>query len=355
MYERFYGFSRKPFRLSPDPAFFYKGHSHGRAYAYLRYGLHMGEGFVVITGAVGTGKTTIARALIASLNQERTQAIQIVSTFLAPDELLRMIAGEFGLQTKGQGKAELLQALGEHFLQRTRQGQQVLVIIDEAQNLSAESLEELRMLANLQHEGRALLQVFLLGQEEFHATLRAPDMEHLRQRIIASYHLTPFDEAETRQYIEHRLRLAGWQQDPAIDDAAYALIHAYTGGIPRKINVFCDRLFLHACLEEKHLIDEEEVQTVIREKEQEFDFGAMEQGADAQAAGARENGEGMGNIRSLEGHGSRLSQIERRLLELEQRYERDRRRLRLVLEALLTEEELDLERLLADLRSRSAS
>ncbi|RMG29158.1 MAG: AAA family ATPase [Gammaproteobacteria bacterium] len=349
MYDRFYGLSRKPFRLSPDPSFFFKGHSHGRAYAYLRYGLHMGEGFVVITGPVGAGKTTIARALLSSLNPERTRAVQIVSTFLAPDELLRMIAQEFGIETRGLAKAELLHALEDHFRAAQRQGRQVLVIIDEAQNLSPESLEELRMLANLQHEGRALLQVFLLGQEEFHETLRLPHMEHLRQRIIASYHLVPLDEAETRAYIEHRLRLAGWEDDPRIDDAAYALIHAYTGGIPRKINVFCDRLFLHACLEEKHEIDEETVQTIIREKDSEFDFRPVD------GPGAPDRSPAPDNLHALQGGGSRLDALEARLDALEARLERDRERLRLVLELLAAGEEADLRALLDQVRSRSAS
>lgn len=250
MYEAFYNLSTKPFSLSPDPRFFFGSSGHKRAMSYLRYGISQGEGFIVITGGIGTGKTTLVRNLFAELDKESIIAAQLVSTNLTPDELIKMVSAAFGLPYEGLAKVSLLQQL-ETFLRRAEaQGKRVLLVVDEAQNLPAETVEELRMLSNFQGENRSLIQSFLLGQDEFRHTIQSPGMEQLRQRIIASCHLSPLNKDEVRSYIEHRLKEVGWSSRPVITDIAFEFIHKYTGGVPRRINVFCDRLLLYGYLEE---------------------------------------------------------------------------------------------------------
>ena len=259
MYEEFYDLTAQPFQLSPDPRFYFGSRSHKRAMSYLKYGLNQGEGFVVITGGVGTGKTTLMKNLFDELGRDEYIAAQLVTTNLQENDLLRVVSGAFGLSTEELSKAEVL-AQFENFLHHSdREGKRVLLVVDEAQNLPMTSVEEIRMLSNFQIENRPLLQTFLLGQEEFRPVIQAPQMEQLRQRIIASCHLVPLDELETRAYIEHRLKLVGWEQDPEITDQAYQSIFRFTQGIPRKINVFCDRLFLYGYLEELHCFDSEVV------------------------------------------------------------------------------------------------
>ena len=250
MYEAFYNLSTKPFSLSPDPRFFFGSSVHKRAMSYLRYGISQGEGFIVITGGIGTGKTTLVRNLFAELDKQRIIAAQLVSTNLTPDELIKMVSSAYGLPYEGLSKASLLKQL-ETFLRRAEfQDKRVLLVVDEAQNLPAETVEELRMLSNFQGENRSLIQSFLLGQDEFRHTIQSPGMEQLRQRIIASCHLNPLDKDEARSYIEHRLKEVGWSSRPVITDIAFELIHKHTGGVPRRINVFCDRLLLYGYLEE---------------------------------------------------------------------------------------------------------
>lgn len=269
MYESFYKLSAKPFQLSPDPRFFFGSQGHKRAMSYLRYGLSQGEGFIIITGGVGTGKTTLVRALFEDLAKENVVAAQLVTTHLEADDTLRMVAASFGLAHEGASKASILKNLETFLLARAREGKRVLLVIDEAQNLPVGSLEELRMLSNFQEDGRALLQSFLLGQEEFKATLQLDGLEQLRQRVIAAYHLDPLAVEESREYIEHRLRLVGWNRDPEFTAAAYGEIYAHTMGVPRKINTFCDRLLLFGYLEELHQLDVEQVREVIAELQQE--------------------------------------------------------------------------------------
>ncbi len=252
MYESFYKLSGKPFQLSPDPRFFFASRGHKRAMSYLRYGLSQGEGFIVITGGVGTGKTTLVRALFEDLAKENIVAAQLVTTHLEPEDTLRMVAASFGLAHEGAPKAAVMKNLEIFLLARAREGKRILLVVDEAQNLPQESLEELRMLANFQVAGRALLQSFLLGQEEFRDTLQADGLEQVRQRVIAAYHLEPLGLEEMKQYIEHRLSHVGWQHDPKFDEAAYQKIFEFTQGVPRKINTFCDRLLLFGYLEELH-------------------------------------------------------------------------------------------------------
>ncbi|MFZ5594457.1 MAG: XrtA/PEP-CTERM system-associated ATPase [Pseudomonadota bacterium] len=269
MYESFYKLRDKPFQLSPDPRFFFGSRSHKRAMAYLRYGVNQGEGFIVVTGDIGTGKTTLMRALFADLARENVVAAQLVTTQLEADDMLRMVAASFGLAHEGVSKAALLKNLEVFLTARAREGKRVLLVVDEAQNIPPRSLEELRMLSNFQAGEKALLQSFLLGQEEFRHVLQSDGLEQLRQRVIAAYHLNPLDADETRAYIEHRLRMAGWTSDPAFSEGAYTAIHETTGGIPRRINTFCDRLLLYGFLEEIHTIDEKAVAAVADELRQE--------------------------------------------------------------------------------------
>jgi len=272
MYETYYGFSAKPFRLRPDPHFFYGSKGHKRAMAYLDYGLSQGEGFIVITGEVGAGKTTLVRNLLNNLPSEQIIAAHIVNTHLDSDDTLRMVVSAFGLEYENVSKADLLTRL-ERFLRACDQeGRRALLIVDEAQNLTARTVEELRMLSNFQTDDRSLLQTFLLGQPEFRITLHSVGMQQLRQRVIASYHLGPMDAAETRAYIEHRLATVGWNGDPSFTSGAHAAVHAYTGGIPRKTNTLCDRLLLMGYLEELHAFTETDVDTVIRDIDEEFEL-----------------------------------------------------------------------------------
>jgi putative secretion ATPase (PEP-CTERM system associated) len=271
MYETYYGLSAKPFQLRPDPHFYFGSKGHKRAMAYLEYGLSQGEGFIVITGEVGAGKTTLVRNLFNRLPLERIVAAHIVNTHLDADDTLRMVVSGFGLPAEG-GKAELLARLEQFLRQADREGKRALLVIDEAQNLSARTVEELRMLSNFQTDDRCLLQTFLLGQPEFRATLHSPGMQQLRQRVIASYHLGPMDAQETRGYIEHRLQTVGWKGDPDFSDEAHAAIFAYSGGIPRKTNTLCDRILLMGYLEELHAFGAAEVEAVVRDIHDEFDL-----------------------------------------------------------------------------------
>ncbi len=277
MYESYYGLSDKPFRLRPDPHFFYGSKGHKRAMAYLEYGLSHGEGFIVITGEVGAGKTTLVRNLFNQLPSEQIMAAHIVNTHLDADDILRTVAAAFGLPFENATKTSLLTSL-EYFLRSCDQsGKRALLVVDEAQNLTPRAVEELRMLSNFQTDEKSLLQTFLLGQPEFRTTLHSAGMQQLRQRVTASYHLGPMDGPETQAYIEHRLHTVGWNNDPAFSPAAFAAIHEYTGGIPRKTNSLCDRLMLMGFLEEMHSFSEDDVNAVIRDIDQEYQLpeGAM--------------------------------------------------------------------------------
>ncbi|MEQ1600136.1 MAG: XrtA/PEP-CTERM system-associated ATPase [Methylophilaceae bacterium] len=270
MYASFYGLSAKPFQLKPDPDFFFGSKGHRRAMAYLEYGLEQGEGFIVITGDVGAGKTTLVRSLFRQLESEKIVAAQIVNTHLDSDDALRMVLSAFGLPFDDAPKATLLTRFEQFLRACDEQGKRVLLIVDEAQNLSAKTVEELRMLSNFQTSEKSLLQTFLLGQPEFRKTLMSSEMLQLRQRVIATYHLGPIDATETRDYIEHRLQTVGWRGNPSLDEDAYSAIYEFTGGIPRKINTLCDRLFLMGYLEEIQHFGGSEVNVVINDIRQEF-------------------------------------------------------------------------------------
>ncbi len=281
MYDALYGLSGKPFQLTPDQRFFFDSQGHHRALAYLRYGLEQGEGFIVITGGIGTGKTMLVRTLFAELESRNIMAAQLVTTQVEPDDMLRMVCASFGLAHEGMNKATLLHNLEVIARTRFAEGKRILLIVDEAQNLPARSLEELRMLANFQIEGRSLFQSFLLGQEELRRTLQAPSMEQLRQRIIAAYHLEPLSAEETRAYIEYRLKRVDWTGDPELEDEVFSVVYEQTAGVPRRINALCDRLLLFGCIEGKHVLTGEDLRLVASEMQDEV--GRPETAASARA------------------------------------------------------------------------
>ena len=266
MYESHFGLSAKPFQLNPDPDFFFGSRGHKRAMAYLEYGLHQGEGFIVITGEVGAGKTTLLRGLLRRIPADTVVPVQIVSTQVDSDDLLRLVATAFGLSAAGEDKATLLTRLQQHLEVLHGDGRRALLIVDEAQNLSPRAVEELRMLSNFQVGTRSLVQSFLVGQPEFRDIMQRPEMRQLKQRVIASYHLGPLDAEETRHYIEHRLRHVGWTDRPSFHPEAFTAIHAATQGIPRRINTLSDRLLLAAFLGEKAQIGASDVEAVAREQ-----------------------------------------------------------------------------------------
>jgi putative secretion ATPase (PEP-CTERM system associated) len=270
MYEQFYGFTSRPFQLSPDSRFFFNSGTHKRALAYLRYGIEQGEGFIVVTGDVGTGKTTLVGRLFQALDAKSMVAARLVSTQIQADDMLRLVAAEYGLPFDRLSKAALLHKLEQYFRVCVQEGKRVLLVVDEAQNLAKRTIEELRMLSNFQWKGKPLVQSLLLGQREFRTMMRSEGFEQLRQRVLAAYHLQPLTEEETRQYIEHRLKLVGWNGDPYIDDDVYARLYEFTGGVPRKTNLLFDRVLLYGCLEELHHINRAVIDNVLEDVKQEL-------------------------------------------------------------------------------------
>ncbi|MBS1229925.1 MAG: secretion ATPase, locus subfamily [Proteobacteria bacterium] len=283
MYESFYGLTSKPFQLNPDPGFYFASKQHRRAASYLEYGLHQNEGFIVVTGEVGAGKTTIVRGLLDKLDSSKVVAAQLVSTQLDADDTLRMVAGAFGVKTKGLSKSDVLLALEAFLVSVTQQGKRCLLIVDEAQNLTAQAVEELRMLSNFQFETQALLQSFLIGQPEFRSIMQSPQMQQLRQRVIAACHIGPMDQQETHGYINHRLKCAGFSGTPLFDDDAARQIFAATGGVPRRINLLCDRILLFGFLAGTKVFSLGDVEEVARELNEETQASATP--ADAGAGG----------------------------------------------------------------------
>lgn len=262
MYDQFYGFSGRPFQLAPDPDFYFESITHRKALSYLGYGLAQGEGFIVITGEVGAGKSTLAAHLIASIDRARLTVGQIVTSRLDGDELARMAAQAFGLPVSAD-KTQGLAAL-ERFLQdEARAGRRALLIVDEAQNLQRGALEELRMLSNFQLGAHPLLQIVLLGQPEFRAVLDDPAFEQLRQRVIATHHLDAMEPHEVGPYVEHRLKRVGWHGDPAFADGVFARLAQASGAVPRRINQLVNRLLLLGAVERAHRLDGEMLEEAI--------------------------------------------------------------------------------------------
>lgn len=269
MYQQFYNFSSEPFRLSPDHDFAYAHKGYTKARAYMEYAFLRAEGFVMITGRPGTGKTTLIRALLAELTNTSVSVANLVCTQLQADDLLKVVAYEFSVPTSVVEKGELLQRLTQQLKSWHRDGRRALLIVDEAQDLSTSAMEELRLLTNIQVDSRPLLQIFLLGQPELRELVLSPRMEQVHQRIIAASHLQPLHSDETEAYIRHRLDVVRWQGNPAISKAVYPLIYKFSEGVPRRINLICSRLLLHCSVEQKHQVVVADVREVIRELQDE--------------------------------------------------------------------------------------
>lgn len=311
MYEQFYQFTGKPFQLSPDARFFFDSSAHHRAMAYLRYGVAQGEGFIVITGGIGTGKTMLVRNLFAELDDDEVRAAELVSTQIGDDDILRMITGAFGLKFEGFSKAALLSNLETFLRARHAEGRRCLIVVDEAQNLSLRAIEELRMLSNFACDGQALLQSFLIGQPELQHVLSDPRMEQVRQRTLAAYNLRALDRDESQAYIEHRLGAVGWQGTPVFHHEAVDAIFAATGGVPRRINTLCDRLLLYGAIEELIEFDTAAVATAVAELAAELGGGMAVPVAEQPPADSDLHA----RVRHLEREVARLRQISEQFRE----------------------------------------
>ncbi len=266
MYEHFYDLSGRPFQLTPDPDFYFESASHKKAMSYLGYGLAQGEGFIVITGEIGAGKSTLVAHLMDSIDRDELTVGKVVTSALDGAELIHVVAQSFGIAVEGHDKAAALGAI-EHFLgEEARAGRRCLLVVDEGQNLDIEAIEELRMLSNFQLGSHPLLQTLLLGQPEFRALLaNHPELEQLRQRIIASHHLSALKPDELQQYVEHRMRHVGWQGNPAMGSDLFAALYRSTDGIPRRVNQVMNRMLLLGAIEERTEFTPEMIESVAAE------------------------------------------------------------------------------------------
>ena len=329
MYEAFYGLTGKPFQLNPDPSFYFGSKQHRRAKAYLEYGVQRNEGFIVITGEVGAGKTTIVRGLLESLDSNSVVAANLVSTQLDAEDTLRMVGAAFGVSVRDISKSDLLMSIEAFLVTQISQGKRCLLVVDEAQNLTPRAVEELRMLSNFQFGKQALLQTFLVGQPEFREILQSPNMQQLRQRVTATCHIGPMDVEETQGYIEHRLKCVGSAGKPSFDAGAFAAIHKASGGIPRRINSISDRLLLLGFLGEKFHFsadDVDEVVTEIREEGGGTSLYPPAAGAPS-SDGSRQRRQQAAfdiDLSRLDGDGHIANQIDRRIDEIKGERELDR-------------------------------
>ncbi len=264
MYTDFFGLSAKPFELLPNPKFLYLSKGHRKALSYLQYGVQEHAGFTLLTGEVGSGKTTLVRDIINKISSDMTLSM-IFNTRVDAQQLIAMINEDFGLVVTGKDKIQLLRELNDFLLEECSANRQPIIIIDEAQNLSAEALEEIRLLSNLEADTFKLVQIILVGQPELRQIIAKPSLRQLRQRISISCHLNPLNREETEEYIFHRIGTVGSRDCVSFAEGAFDMIFRFSGGIPRLINLICDFLLLSAFVEETRHIDIELVKDAVNE------------------------------------------------------------------------------------------
>lgn len=302
MYIEFYGLKDEPFLLTPDPRFYFESQVHGQAMAHLMYGLNRGEGFIVITGEVGAGKTTIVQHLCATVDTDKVIPAHIANTLLTGTELLRMACAAFGVADVPAEKDAVLRCLLSFFDQLGQEGKKALLVIDEAQNLSPATLEELRMLSNFQVHNVSPCQIFLIGQPQFRSVLADPNLEQLRQRVIAAYHLGGLSQEECGRYVTHRMKQVGWESDPVFQDDAMMAIYLHTGGIPRLINTLCSRVLLLGFLDQLHVLTGEHVSRV-----------AADLGEEIGEMSTKANGHSLSKTDDTSSMAARIDTVEREL------------------------------------------
>ncbi len=269
MYEDYYGFREEPFRLSPDSRLCFLHPSYRKARAYMQYALQRREGFVMVTGRPGTGKTTLINDITTQLTSQGNMHAALTSTQIQADDLLRLVSLKFGLEGESGQKSQLIYQLETFLFRLHRESRRPLLIIDEAQDLARDALEELRLLTNLQKDNQPLLQIFLVGQEELRHKVLTRGLEQLHQRIVAACHLAPLSLEATEAYIKHRMTRVGWETDPALDSDIFEPIHQNSLGIPRVVNQICSRLLLHGMVNEKHSLTREDIREVINDLNEE--------------------------------------------------------------------------------------
>ena len=266
MHHQFYGLRAQPFAMTPDARMFFPSSGHSRAQAHLTYGLEQREGFVVVTGEVGAGKTTLIERLCRDLDPRGFAIARIATTQVCGDDVLRMVADAFGAPSQGN-KAEVLRGITAALRGARRRH---LLIVDEAQGLPLSAMEELRMLSNVTDGGKPPMQTILMGQPQLRRMMASPDLEQLSQRVVASYHLRGLSLEETHAYVMHRMRAAGWRGRPVWDAAALDMVHQHSDGVPRRINRLCARVLLGGALEQVDEMTAEMVEATAQELEEDL-------------------------------------------------------------------------------------
>jgi general secretion pathway protein A len=266
VYLEFYGLSEPPFDITPNPRFLFYSAKHREAFNHMLYGIRERKGFVQLTGEVGAGKTTLCRALLEKLDGHFATAL-ILNPVMSADELVKAVAIEFGLPTNGLDRLDTIAVINQFLLQLVERGKDAVLIIDEAQNLTDELLEQVRLLSNLETDNRKLLQIVLMGQPELRDRLNNPKLRQLRQRITVRYHLESLKRAEVNQYIQHRLEVSGARGAPYFTQPALWRVYGYSQGIPRLVNAICDKALLAGFVQQRDKIDFNMVGHAVRELE----------------------------------------------------------------------------------------
>jgi general secretion pathway protein A len=265
MYQRFYGFREMPFNITPDPRFLYLGSTHQEALAHLRYGVEERKGFIAIVGEVGCGKTTLCRQFLNNLDPARFDSALILNPRVTETQMLRAILTELGEERLARTQHDLVAQVNRVLLERIGRGRDIVLIIDEAQNLAVDVLEQIRLLSNLETDQQKLLQIVLIGQPELKALLARDELRQLRQRILVHYELKPFSREEMTRYIQHRLTLAGSEGRPTFTAWALRKLHAASGGVPRLVNTLCDRALLAAFVRDSDEVNYHDARRAVKE------------------------------------------------------------------------------------------